>query len=396
MTLDLTTDFAKIKTFESNDRTMQQKFPSCWTPSEEIKKCRTGKEHFELREKILLTLTHFETNISHFFKNTIISMESRRDQILTDNNAICHVLRKRENKKIGFFNRKVRDLTDALETITPYVQKCIDTFFLVRGLTNPLTPEDISNCYNEIENCTNNRKELTELKQGIILRISDLFDKADSLSREGEKIGHPFRQDPAHYIKKKKIRTRKESPLHGLSFDQALNIMENIRAQQEILPLTKSIYFVYLNAIQAMRKMEKGLATILRGKIQEYSNQFPDPPAKESIALPPLVCPLSKQPFVNPVVTDTGDTYESKCVKKGTTRPNRLIKTLAEKTVFNPEDIECSICFEELRKNVVVLPSGTSYHAECVGTEDPISHETVTPIPNLTLMKYLEEIDALN
>lgn len=489
-TLRIAGNMASYDRFQKYESAMLEKYKDYWVESEDIQGLHELNSRMDLKEKALQKIGNIAGSFFNIILEKFYFYETKKETIpyvdpiekqLND----CAM----DNMSRMYSQQMMNPLYGEVLEIKKTYLKVHEHFEQFKALCGEVEDQSVAKekAANLIKEMHAARRNLNRHLFSLSHKSQQLIDKVKSLTDEGKDIGPSFNQNPAVFVKLNQcpiVMSTSKYINKGIKGHEMIEIIEGIKQTRSVANEVEPFYLLFLNAVQAMRKMEKGMSLSLakRYRIQSgfelasppkdkalksdrktCSSSFDVSSAKFELAmqkaeifdvlagrkkvsikpsgevssipkivseclgsfLPHMTCSLSNELFKEPVIIETGHTFEKSEIEKHfenhDTCPitqkvltskelinNYAIKSIVQRFAGCPEDKKADFFSQipefassisyELFNHPTVVSSGITYEKEEIpkfGVKCPMTNLELNPdiqIPNLALAALMGSI----
>lgn len=472
--------------FQLRELHMFENYPKIWVNLAEMgsqKSSHSDTPLILIREEIFKKLNNFKNSAANLVDQHALSYQRKKATIPYGNPIEKKLNDCAMDRMEALFRQNLmkpmKSQINTINTLIPTVQSHFDRFKIL--CQTPETKESATEAKNLAQQMHTSRRELNTILFKIAMQMDQLQSMVKDLNEKGEQCGPSFKTKPALIMLVGKFINRGGPLLKANTIEEGIEIIEDIKQAKSVCCGAAPLQLLFVNAIQAMRRMEKGMGTYLGkqfkfpsgftvfscsanplmesfrttsaayykpeliawndvpGNIAEECTTSLTSPAKKlhpllADVMPHLTCPLSKKIFNEPVIIETGYSFEGceiaeylkthdtcpvtneKLVSKQTFR-NLSLKSIANNLPSLPEknaieflksaeEFNSIISLDRFSPNIVVLSSGISYEPEevakiiaqnknkCFLTQLPI--DPAQQYPNKNLASILLAVEEYN
>lgn len=269
--LDMVKHHSSHELFQFHELKMLEKYPSMWINLSEMGSQKTAYRYDNL---ILIREQIFEKVCSFF----------HLAEQLVDKQAGVYAIKK---AKIPYKNPLEKKLNDAamdrmtalfkqnlllplknqiceINLVIPEVKLHFESYKNLcevgEGKANQLAAQNL------VKDMHTTRKKLNKLLFKAAVQMNQLKVKSKDLGEQGNSCGVSFSQNPASILFLGFFINRKGMLLNAKTLEEGIEIMENIKQIRSLCWSVEPIELLFINTIQVLRKMEKGMGMYLAKK----------------------------------------------------------------------------------------------------------------------------------
>jgi hypothetical protein len=331
---------------------MFENYQKYWINQANLRSLKKELPLVDTRKGVLSQLDEFASSFCKVILKKYYSYEEKKQSINQGSSEIEKKLNIEAMDNIAkiYAIEHMNPLFDGVQKITTLLRK-VQTHFgqFKTVLENPAkdAPEKATALIAETHSV---RHELNQVLIELALKAEAVAIQIQTQTALGEKIGPAFKTNPVIFLMGVPLMVKKETGLTGIPIEEAVRKIEGIKQTRSAAQGVEPLYLLFLNAIQSLRKMEKGMAQCLGGvfkipsgfefgakksavlstveklnaPVEEDEKSSPPvlaPPRKEEDPFikevsSQLSCPLSKKLFRDPVTIETGYTFEKEEIAK--------------------------------------------------------------------------------
>lgn len=259
--------WSTCEVFQYYDPHMLEHYNPFWTNVCEYNSIKKPLQIIDVREKVI---THFE-NIEKNFKKVLENKIDSYDEKKSKQSHLPKLEKELNDKAFDRMKALFKERTPDLLKILGEINECtpqIKTYFIfMKKFINNQKEFSSQDILITLEKMNRFKAKLSQFRFELNSNIVSLQKEIANLKKEGELIGPSFKANPVIFLLGSPFFCESNSVVAGKSIEDKITIMETLKARISVSSGLQPIYLLYVNAIQSMRKMIKGISLYV-GKSQ--------------------------------------------------------------------------------------------------------------------------------
>lgn len=260
--LETVSNMASKERFYYYDTHMFMQYGAYWPNNNELRTVKKALPVIEIRESVLAKAELITKEFSKVLLDKYYSYEAKRKNIPFAN-PLEKIINERAMRNmsaiygVSFMNPMLDEIA-RIKKILPSVKAHYDQFLDL--LKNEKTKAEATDLIKDMHRV---RRELNKDLFSLSLLSKELLDKKQEMDEKGQKIGPAFRANPVIFLTGAPMMLKKESGLVGISKEEAIQKIEEIKQIKSVVLGVEPFYLLFLASIQSLRHMEQGMARCL-------------------------------------------------------------------------------------------------------------------------------------
>ncbi len=257
--LDVVRNRASYERFLSHEQYMFENFKSCWVNQAQIRSLSCPSPILGIRGEVLTQLKNvsinfpgivFEQEHSYSVKKETIPFKSPIEKRLND---------KAMDRCQEIFTRQFRGaLLKSAESISLLLPKVEEHFNQFQKLLGQARDPQVAEIF--VEQAHAIRREINQILIEVAGQSDQSAQKVANLTARRMAIGPAFTTNPAIFFMGVPLLLKKETGLTGKPIEAVVDEIEGIKQEKSVNQAVEPLHLLLLNALQSMRKLEKGMA----------------------------------------------------------------------------------------------------------------------------------------